>query len=244
MKLHRLTDHALAAFADYLNTLSKLPSAAVPGGLLTAPQNAEVVAPGLEIESEVFSSRMEAASYLDSILSQVSGTDIQRDVKLWSWLTVFYFDQVCPARQDGDRIVGAQRAKWIPEVEESRRFYRHAILGPYLAYRAHRDAPTRASVLLSDPMHITTSEAFRLFIETTFINMKGPVELATEFYFNPSTRKLRRGAGTKGAGGLRRYIGVLQQLDVTFDLHRVGVVQLKKLLPSEFDKWATSAPGR
>lgn len=239
MKLHRFTDHGLAAFADYLNTLTKVPNAPVPGGLLTAPQNVDIVSPGVDIESRVFANRMEAAVYLDSMLSRLSSSDIQRDVNLWSWLTLFYFDQVCPSRANGDRIVGAQRAKWIPEVEESRRFYRHAVLGPYLAYRAHRDSPARASVLLSDPMHITTSEAFRLFIETTFINMKGPVELATEFYFNPATRKLRRGAGTKRAGGLRRYIGVLQQLDVTFDLHRLGATQLKRLLPSEFDKWAS-----
>jgi hypothetical protein len=238
MKLYRFTEHGLSAFADYLSTLSKVPNAAVPGGLLTAPQNAELLSPGIDIDSRVFANRMEAASYLDGVLSQVSGADLQRDVRLWSWLTLFYFDQACPIKPNGDRIVGAQRAKWIPEVEESRRFYRHAVLGPYLAYRAHRDSPGRASVLLSDPMHVTTSEAFRLFIETTFINMKGPVELATEFYFNPATRKLRRGAGTKRAGGLRRYIGVLQQLDVTFDLHRLAAAQLKRLLPSEFNKWA------
>jgi hypothetical protein len=240
MKLHRFTERGLAAFAEYLNTLAQAPHAPVPEGLLDAPQYADVVAPGIGIESKAFANRMEVASYLDRVLSQLSNADVQRDVHLWSWLTLFYFDQVCPVRANGDRIVGAQRAKWIPEVEESRRFYRHSVLGPYLAFRAHRDAPDRASVLLSDPMHITTSEPFRLFIETTFINMKGPVDLATRFFFNPSTKRLRRGAGVKRAGGLRRYIGVLQQLDVTFDLHRLDAAQLKKLLPTEFNKWATS----
>jgi hypothetical protein len=238
MKLHRFTERGLVSFAEYLVTLTHSPQTPVPAALLTSPEYAKAVDPGIDIQSKTFASRMEAASYLDSVLSQLSNVDLQRDVHLWSWLTWLYFDQVCPVKPGRGRVVGAQRAKWIPEVEESRRFYRHALLGPYLAFRAHRDMPPRAGVLLSDPMHITTSEPFRLFIETTFINMKGPVELATTFFFNPSTKKLRRGAGTKRAGGLRRYIGVLQQLDVTFDLHRLDPQQLKKLLPAEFNKWA------
>jgi hypothetical protein len=195
--------------------------------------------PGIDIEQREFPDRMAAAKYLNDILNDVRNDDVARDVGLWAWLSLFFFNQICPADSEGDRRVGAQRTTWIPQIDVSRRFYRHALLGPYLAYRAHRDAPERGRVLLSDPMHVTTSEAFRLFIETAFVNMAGPVALATEFYFNSERNKLRRGAGTKGKGGLRRYLNVLQQLDVTYDLHSLSVDGLRALLPEEFSRWAS-----
>jgi hypothetical protein len=239
MKLHRLNDNGLTRFGQFLDALVTEPIFSVPTELLTHPSCAEVIAPGIEIEQRQFADRMEAAKYLDEILSDVKDRDIPRDAGLWAWLTLFFFDQVCPVDADGSRKVGAQRATWIPQTDVTRRFYRHALLGPYLAYRAHRDAPERGRVLLADPMRVTTSEAFRLFIETAFVNMPAPVELATQFYFNPETQKLRRGAGTKGPGGLRRFLGVLQQLDLTFDLHSLTVERLKALLPNEFGKWTT-----
>lgn len=237
MKLHRFNEEGLRRFGQYLDSLAVDTRLLPPIGLLDDRAYAVLVLPGIEIESRQFANRMEVAKYLDQTLSGTTGADVQRDVGLWAWLTLFYFDQVCPQRSTGDRKVGAQRATWIPQIDESRRFYRHAFLGPYLAYRAHRDSPDRARVLLADPLHVTTSEPFRLFIETPFINMDAPVELATRFFFNPETRKLRRGTGTKGPGGMRRLLGVLQQLDLTFDIHTLSVKQLQGLLPKEFEKW-------
>jgi hypothetical protein len=240
MKLHRFNENGLNRFGQFLDALMGDPSFGIPGELLTHPACAEVVPPGIDIELRQFSDRMEAARYLDEILSDVTDRDIPRDAGLWAWLTLYYFDQLCPADTEGNRKLGAQRATWIPQTDIGRRFYRHALLGPYLAYRAHRDLPERGRVLLADPLRTTTSEAFRLFIETPFINMAAPVELATKFYFNSETKKLRRGAGTKGAGGLRRFLSVLQQLDLTFDIHSLSVDGLRMHLPKEFDKWAAS----
>lgn len=238
MKLHRFNEEGLRRFGHFLDLLAVDSSLSPPMELLDDRAYAALTHPGIEIESRQFSNRMDVAKYLDLILSSANDANVQRDVGLWAWLTLFYFDQVCPKRSTGDRKVGAQRATWIPQIDESRRFYRHALLGPYLAYRAHRDSPDRARVLLADPLHITTSEPFRLFIETPFINMDAPVELATSFFFNPETQKIRRGTGTKGPGGMRRLLGVLQQLDLTFDIHTLSVKQLRGLLPNEFDKWA------
>jgi hypothetical protein len=238
MRLHRFNDNGLNRFGQFLDALVADPSFPTPTDLLTHSSCVEIVAPGIDIELRQFTDRMNVAKYLDQVLSEVSDRDIPRDVGLWGWLTLYFFDQVCPADAEGHRWVGAQRASWIPQTGVSRRFYRHALLGPYLAYRAHRDAPERGRVLLSDPLSVTTSEVFRLFIETPFINMAAPVELATSYYFNPQTRKLRRGAGTKGPGGLRRFLNVIQQLDVTFDIHSLTADRLKVLLPTEFGKWA------
>lgn len=238
MKLRRFTDIGLIKFAQYLDALLVEPALAFPSELLEDAIYAAVIGPGIEIKAHQFANRMELARYLDEVLTSVTDSDVLRDTGLWGWLTLFYFDQVCPLDGEGKRKPGVQRATWIPQTDESRRFYRHALLGPYLAYRAHRDKPERAHVLLADPLHITTSEAFRLFIETPFVNMQAPVELATKFYFNAESQKLRRGTGTKGPGGMRRLLAVLQQLDLTFDMHCLSTNRLQELLPDEFDKWA------
>lgn len=236
MNLRRFTREGLAQFQKLLDALRADPLTPVPDTLLSDPTMSVELSPPVSIEKRTFANRMELGAYLHQLLEEVD-PNIHRDSGLWAWMTLLYFDQVCPKNDKGERAVGAQSAKWIPRMDLSRRFYRHCLLGPYLAYRSHRHQPEEAAVLLADPLHVTTSEAFRLFIETPFVNIASPVALATQFYYDPNKGKLRRGVGVKGAGGMRRYLQVLQQLDLTYDLHSLPVDRLRDLLPSEFNKW-------
>lgn len=241
MRLRRFTSDGLRHFEELLIGMKANPSLSPPSTLLTDPTFTTAISPPVEVHPQVFSDRMELGGYLNSLMSDDLVADHARDPGLWTWMTLLFFDQVCPADDNGQRNVGAQLARWIPRLDLSRRFYRHCLLGPYMAYRSHRKNPKQAAVLLADPLHITTSEAFRLFIETPFINMEAPVALATKYYYDPEKKKLRRGAGVKGPGGLRRFLAVIQQLDLTFDIHSLTVERLHSLLPEEFRRWDAQA---
>lgn len=240
MELHRFNDQGLQRFHDYLDALREDPALPPPVAVLTDPTYALPVDPPAKFTPPQFANRMEAAQFLDGLLSQVTDADVERDVGLWSWLTLLFFDQVCPMDGNGRRRP-RERAVYVPQVDVKRRFYRHVLLGPWLAFRAHKDAPHRANVLLADPLNVTTGESYRLFIETPYVNMHAPVEIANDFYFDEAKSRLRRGSGVKGKGGLRRLIAVLHQLDVTFDLHYLPKQELLRLLPAEFDKWRSNA---
>lgn len=57
-------------------------------------------------------------------------------------------------------------------------------------------------------------------------------------YFSEVTALPKRGAATAGKpGGLRRFIDVMQQLDLNFDLQSMTAEELLELVPSEFEPW-------
>ncbi len=239
MKLHRFNEEGITRFGRFLDDLSADPAMAVPADLLTDPACAVAVPPGPEVEALTFANRMEAARYLDSLLTGITGSDVQRDAGLWAWLTLFYFDQLCPPDGHGRRNPG-RRAKWIPVLAETRRYYRHMLLGPYLVFRAHRDNPDRAIALLASSVTVSTSEVYRLIVENpAIVSCRAAVEATTFLYYDLSKNRIRRGAGSKGAGGCRRLLQILQQFDCTYDLAMMRTQKLLELLPHEFDKYRT-----
>lgn len=234
MQLRRLTTRGIEQFGAYLDQLKADSQLPPPDWLLTDDAPSEPVGVGTEVAPRQFATRLEAGAYLDQLLTGAGVEQAERDAGLWSWLTLFYFDQVCPVGKGGKRDPGEQ-ARYIPQVSVARRSYRHMLLGPWTMYRIHRDKPERLLALLSTAPHIATSETYRLFIENPSLIACAPVvDVATQLYFDFQKGKIKRGAGRKEAGGCRRLIEILQQLDCTYDLALVPQEKLLKLLPDEF----------
>lgn len=235
MKLRRLTQEGMASFAAYLSTLKEEPTVEPPGYLLTDPAASEPITADIEVEAVSFPTRFDAAAYLNSKLATLD--NVERDAGLWAWLTLFYFDQVCPKGKAGARKVG-ESARYIPQIEASRRFYRHMLGGPYVLYRAHVDNPGRLLALLSNPMDVATSETYRLFIENpSLIACRAVIDTATWLYYDSTRGKIKRGSGRKDTGGCRRLIEYLQQIDCTFDLPVLTKDRLISMLPTEFKQF-------
>jgi hypothetical protein len=177
---------------------------------------------------------MDAARYLDGVLSSVNGCDVERDAGLWAWLTLFYFDEVCPPDGNGRRKV-RQRPKYIPAVMDYKTYYRHLLAGPYRVYRAHRDNPDRALAVLCGPLHTPGDIAEQILSRQEIIANPGAVELSTRLYFDATTGSFKRGAA--GRQGARRLADVFNQFDVTWDLSAMSADELLERLPREFDRF-------
>jgi len=83
-------------------------------------------------------------------------------------------------------------------------------------------------------------EAYReLSCRQDLLANKGVIEAANSLYYDEKKEQLKRGSAVKTAkaGSLRRFIDVVQQLDLTYDLHSMTGEQVLRLLPSEFDDW-------
>lgn len=57
-------------------------------------------------------------------------------------------------------------------------------------------------------------------------------------YFDPVTLKIRRGAASNRAGAIERFVRVIRQLDLTFDIHARSGKELVEILPREFARFA------
>jgi hypothetical protein len=239
MKLRKLTESGIQAFSAYLDVLELDATRLTPEELLTDPIMSAPVGDTIEVEKRTFESRSEAAKYLDEQFSMSELTDLERDVGLWSWLALFYFDQLCPVGASGGRKPG-ERARYIAESGNFQRYYRHLLAGPYRIFRSHRKAPEKAFAVLCQPLDRPGDLVEQLASRQELVTNSTVMEVATLLYVDPATQKPKRGSQTKNIGAVRRLADVLSQFDVTWDLYSANLAELVGILPREFDRFRPS----
>lgn len=215
----------------------------VPPILLDDPRFTEELKVSTQIdETRQFATRFEWGVYVEDVLRDLPTRTLTEDVGLWTWLTLLYFDQVCPADSDGKRKVRA-RPNYVPSVSDYKSYYRHYLLSPWRIVRAHRDKPERARALLINPLYKPGELAEQGAAYRDVVSNPAVMEAVGELYLDPSSGTLKRGSGGSGPGSPRRLVAVLDQLSLTFDFQQIGADALLKLLPKEFKKFRTRAAG-
>ena len=240
MRLQRFNDEGLQRFHHFLDALSVDPGFAIPTDLLTDPSCVEPVAPAVEIESRQFVNRMESATYLDACLSGVTECDVQRDVGLWTWLTLFYFDQVCPADAHGRRTP-RERAWYVPAFDDAFRHYRHVLAGSWRVYSAHRDDPRRAMIFLYQPLHTLGQFYSQLASRQEYVTNPAVIAAATRLYLSPQDQPQSGTRTEKSRGSVFRFVALMDQFDLTWDLYGTTADRILEMLPAEFDRFRRSA---
>lgn len=246
VRIRRLNETGLARMEDFLDSFAQQPDRSVDfqrdlWPILTGVDTTSHVPNVVQADADRrFPRRFDLAEYLYGLIPNLGLQDPTRDRGLWAWLSLLWFEQLAPVTQRGRRV--GERARWLPLIGNGRRYYRHFVLGPYMIYAAHSDAPLRAEVLLSEPPFVTTSEIYREFVESPLVACKPVIEAVRTIYWEPAAGRLKRGVGVKGAGGSRRLVEVLMQFDRTVDLYMIDVDVLLRLLPSEFDRFIGNTP--
>jgi hypothetical protein len=236
MKLRKLKESGIKIMQEYLDSLSTESPLAYPLHVLTDPSTSDSLGTDIEIEFRQFSSKLDAAKYLDELFVAADIRNIIYDKGLWAWLSLFFFETLCPPAKKGKRKPG-EIAKWIPEVDNYLRYYRHLLAGPYRIYNANRDWPERALAFLCVPVYVHGEIMEQLAARQGIITNKSWVEVATTLYYDNKTKVAKRGSSGKGPGTPRKLSRVIKQFDLTFDLYAMTSQQLLELLPSEFDKF-------
>lgn len=236
MNVRRLTCSGLEAFASYLDALEAEPHRLVPSELLSEERFSEALDTNVGIEQRVFGSRLAAASYLDGLLAGTGIATVEKDVGVWAWLSLFYFDELCPHHTSKGRNPG-ERARHIPDAGNFQRYYRHLLAGPYRIYRAHRRQPDSALAVLCQPLDKPGDLVEQFASRQELVTNPAVMAVASRLYVDPATRRPKRGSQTKTAGAARRLADVLFQFDVTWDLYSMGDGELLGVLPDEFERF-------
>lgn len=241
MNVRRLNDEGLARFSGFLDSLSGDSALPYPSALLTDPHATEEVSPAVEVEPRAFGSRFAAAEYLFNLFRDRGLSSIEGDRGLWGWLSLFYFDELCPPDAKSRRKPG-ERARWIPETGVSWRYYRHLLAGPYRIYAAHSEKPERAMLVLCGLPHQPGDIVEQIASRQEIISNSGIMEALSSLYYDPDTGKPRRGAATReGKGTVRRFADILNQFDVTWDLYSLAQHDVIHMLPDEFSRFRPAA---
>jgi hypothetical protein len=231
--LRRLKPKGIDAFRDYLRRVRAGAEFQDHPAILYVPEFSAPVTPPIAIELRRFDSKREAAAYLVDVLRPLDSPTLADDIGLWSWLALFFFDQLSPVGADGKRKP-RQDYHFIPGGSGWTR-ERHLLAGPYKLFRRLGE---RARVLLYPPPHEHGSFVDQLMTRQELISNRGLIEAIDLLYWNERTQRPKRGATTESRpGSLRRFIAVMQQLDFNYDLYGMTAGELLDMLPAEFDGW-------
>jgi len=238
VSLRKLNENGMENMKAFLAEVELKPATTVPVEILTDLATSEELPTTVNVEKKWFGDRMLAAEYLFGVFSQPGAAGLDRDPGVWAWLALFYFDELCPIRKDGSRQP-REIARWIPSGHAFR-YYRHLLAGPYLIYKAFRDDPKKARIVLTGPLDTISDYTGQLAARQDFVQNKAIMEVATILYFDQKAGKPKRGAAdTKHKPGtLRRFIDVIYQFDPTWDLYSMSASQLLAKLPAEFESFA------
>ena len=239
MELRRFTDKGLERFRAYLHELGEESTADPPLTLLTDPDSSKSMQRRVELENIQFESRLALARYLDQKLEELPERPDQlvNDVQLWSWMSLFYFDQVCPANNTGRRKPGRDY-RHIPEPGYPYG-HRHLLAGSYLVYTVYGWGEELSKLALNTSLSVESSFHHEIATRQSFITNRGIMQALHILYYDDVHNKPKRGPimNMNSPGSLYRFINVVQQLDVTYDLYSMSGPEIVSLLPSEFAHW-------
>lgn len=238
-KLRRFNDAGIERFRNYLEGLRKDGTLAPPADLLTSAETSEAVAGNASIERPGFKSKNELAAYVDHILSPLHLPNLAKDVGLWTWLALFWFDDVCPLI-DGKRH-GLKDPHYIFEPSNWQRRYRHLVATPYEILQL---MPDHNAIYLNGPVSIHGDLIEQTLSRLDEIRYKAFREVVSLLYYDEERGQktgqfYKRGTLSRTRKGnlpIRLQTRV-KQLSLTYDVAAMSGSQLIDYLGTEFDGW-------
>lgn len=197
----------------------------------------------VQVEFILFKDKLEAARYLAPVVRELNLPDKYYHQGLWAWLTAFYFDALLP---NGDkRSKPGRDYRYIPPVDRSwRTVYRHLLAAPVRIFETHGDL---ARVLLHGQLGRHGDFMEQLASRQEIASNHGIIEAVDLLYWDEENHAPKRGARAtdRSPGTLRRFVDVIQQLMVTYDLFSLTGSEILELLPErEFSPWFPSGANR
>ena len=243
-KVRMLNEHGIKGFRAFLKDLQRGKDAGLPLDLLTSPASSSAFEPEVSIERSPsgvpFKNRFEFGIYLRDKLAIVDRVTTSRNDALWNWLSLYYFDQLCPSSAEGSRKVYADEVYILSAEMSFRQYFRHLVRAPWHVISEHGQ---NGKVLLihtdrGDTPLSTRGLIFeQLASRQSILSNPTIIAGAQRLFFDETIDRPHLGVSGHGAGTVRRFAIVVQQLELTFDLRSCSVEQFIALLPKEFDPW-------
>ena len=237
--LRRFNTEGIAEFVRRIEMLRAGGAAEIDEAFVTDAKLTEPVVPEVPIERPAFKTKRDAGAYLSERTRAARAVHGDDDRGLWTWLSAWHWDAVCPTREDGSRKVLAPYSYIFGHLFAKRKT-QHLLA---VAVRLF-DAATNSRLLLDTPVNSLTSLVEQVSTRLSMTRIRGFFDLLDLLYFDPRTGKAKPGvvdARTVRPGDLRhRLTARIRQLEVTYDLTNLHAEQLLNLLGDEFRQWAVT----
>jgi hypothetical protein len=235
MIIRKFNNNGITLFRSILAELRSGQIDSIDYQILIDPELTDSCFPNIDLESRKFILKIDLITLLYSKIVDINLRNKFFDEGLWTWLSVFYFESICPERSDGTRKVG-EDCRYILNSNDYSKYYRHLLACPTWFLHQLGDVSKiylRGIPSINGDLHETL--ASRQEIATS----KGIIEAATILYWDAQKNQIKKGAANKdGPGVARRFAkSIIPQFQMTYDVNSMSGKEIVKLLPSEFKKW-------
>lgn len=242
MIIRRFNSEGMKVFEAYVlkarkANKEKQPVDPVPTELLSDSQYSTETEYELPDGRVVFSDKLSIGAFFCNAIPDSDHQAVRIDKELWSWLAAKYFDVITTSRTK----IKEPRA-YVASIG-FQDFYRHLLLGPYFIYFSARDNPDRVRVLLYDEPTTMNEVMVQFGSYQTLMQNKELQQVVQRLYFDPSAKKIKKGAGGKEAGTPRRLMDFFRQIELNYDLASIKEEGFWEMLPKEFAKFKLNQSG-
>jgi hypothetical protein len=235
--IRRFNEAGIAEFVRRIQSLRMGEKVEIDDAFVTDPSLTEIIRPEVEVERPSFKTKRAAGVYLSEKTRDARGVFGDSDTGLWTWLSAWHWDAVCPIREDGKRRV-LNPLYYVFGYGFTKRKRQH-LLG--VATEMAERYPT-CHVLLDGPVYSLTSAVHEVMTRLSLTRLRSIPDLLDRLYWNDKQKAVKRGVVDKKAkpGDLRNRLPLrIQQLELTYDLTDLTADQLLALLGDEFQQWAS-----
>lgn len=211
----------------------------LPEELLSDERYSSVLEPIVNIGKVEYKNKNELVPYLTQILDLRKNKHLYFNKGLWSWLTAFFFDNICPQDRNNKRKVNEAAFYILKDPKNYTKYYRHLLAYPSRIF-SELDDSAKIFLIGNFAKRGEITEQFGAYQEIAL--NKGILQAANILYWDDSSKNLKRGAASKGAGSARRLIRLIRQYQLTYDLNSMQGKEIIDLLPHEFSKWKNPTP--
>ncbi len=231
-----LNEKGIELFRDYIIRIKVNPKEPPPIDKLSGNAWSSEFLPHIEVENLTASTRMELGEYLMDIFenNNVERKEILNNPGMWSWLTLLWFDTLCPIESTGARKV-REAARYICSSHYTD-YYRHLLAASWDIYYLHRG---NARLFLSTPLNIHSDFIEQFASRQNVITNRALIEVFDLLYWDEKSNHPKSGSQSRSRpGNFRRLLrSFVQQIERTYDLYAMSVKDIVGLLPSEYDYW-------
>ena len=240
MLIRSLNEDGVRRFRDWLDVIKGGATDLKPDHLLTDPATSEPLTGAGEVSVGAYANRYQIGLYVDAALKDIPIQQLPMTHGVWSWLSLFFMDVLCPLRADGTRSLN-ELVRYIPTADYQK-YYRHLIgFGVHAIRKLGSDA--EPLLVSTKPGILHTDYCEQIYGYQDLCQTRSFISAANALYFDSTDRKIKRGAtpNKRKAGTLRRLGDVFYQLDLTYDVQGMDWACFQSLLPTEFVNWRTQA---
>lgn len=234
--IRTFNEAGLDEFERVINEMKSGNLKSIPEDLLFSEDFVSAFEPIVNIEKVAFKNKNELIPYLVQHLNLTGNKQLYFNVGLWSWLSAFYFDNICPVDGNGKRKINETAFYVLRDPKNYTKFYRHLLAYPCRVYSELEDS-SKIFLIGSFAKRGEVTEQFGAYQEIAL--NKGIIDAANILYWDNETKNLKRGAAGKGSGSARRLVRIIRQYQMTYDLNSMKGKEIVSLLPNEFSKWLT-----